>query len=638
MKNEPRLRECYRIGSLTLDADAFRVEDAGREIPMPRLTFDLFAALVRRAPDVVTIDELMDAVWPNVVISEETVTQRVRLLREALGPQHRDMVSTVRGRGYRIAAPVKVAEPASPLADHSSRKRYGILAATLMLSVIAGSAWLIATRKDAITDKNERPTLESESGPSIAVLPFTNMSDDQTADYFSAGVAEELLSRLARLPHLRVASRTSSFALMEKGLDVRSIADRLDVRHILEGSVRRAGNRVRVTAKLIDVDSDTYVMTESFERELDDIFAVQDEIAGTVASALTGKIETSNATATLQSKRLTRDLHAYELYLEGKYQLHLRGLEPVARSIALLAQAVERDPQFADAHAVLASAYATIPFYSNEETNHYVPLMESSAQTALSLDDSIALAEGVLASVESIHRWELIPAEARFRRAIALEPNNSYVWQWYAEFFLRTGHFEDARDAAREAVRLDPVGSSVVNVLGLTHHYLGENDKALEYAARAREFGRLGGYLSALVYEQRGDYDRAIAAWEDAAPQMGLDTYWIRPYIGALSNPAQRQTALRAINKAHDDGQRTVSGFASEYAALNEIGMAFEIIEREIASKLFYLPILWEPRNKALRQDPRFSDLLRRLHIVEYWEHRGWPAHCEPLGDNLRCD
>lgn len=633
MTNERRSRERYRIGTLTLDADAFRLDDRGREIAVPKLTFDLFVALLRRAPDVVTIDELMDVVWPNVVVAEDTVTQRVRLLRDALGPEHREIVATVRGRGYRITAPVR---PLGPLNSESAgtlgrSTKYYIPAAVFLLAAVIGTALLIKIAEDPIQGK-------TDTVGTIAVLPFVNMSSDQGDDYFSDGIAEELLNRLARVPHLSVTSRTSSFALRDKGLDARAIAGRLKVRHVLEGSVRRSGNRVRVTAKLIDVESDSYAMSESFERELGDIFAVQDEIAGSVVRTLAGTIETAGAAATLESKRLTRDLDAYELYLEGKYYLHLRGLEPLTKSIALLERAVERDPGFADAHAVLASAYITMPFYTNERTNRYVLSMESSARTALSLDDSIGLAEAVLASVDGMYNWNWSSAEAHFERAISLEPNNSTVWQWYAEFLLRTGQFEEARDAALEGVRLDPVGSSVVNVLGLTLHYLGEDEKALEYAARAREFGYLGGYLSAMVYLRGGQYDLAITAWEDAAPHMGLDTFWVRPYIEALNDPAKTRPALDVIEKARGEGQRTPSGFASEYAALNQIDVAFEMIEEEIARQLFYIPILWEPLNQPLRNDPRFTELLERLRIVEYWQHRGWPAQCVQAGATVRCD
>ncbi len=643
MTHQRRSRERYRIGALTLGADAFRVEEDGREISMPTLSLDLFTALVRRAPDVVTTDELMDVVWPNVVIAEETVSQRVRLVRDALGPAHRDIVATVRGRGYRLTVPVETVEDA-PSASRSpegfgwARKRYYALGAVILLAIVIASALLIETRDGAPAGETRfaRPGVPPDR--SIAVLPFVNMSADEANDYFSDGVAEEMLNRLARVPDLRVTSRTSSFAFKDQGLDIRAIADRLGVRYVLEGSVRKAGNRVRVTAKLIDVESDAYVMTRSFERELVDIFAVQDEIAGAVAGALAGTLNAPGMSAALESSRLTRDLQAYELYLEAKYYLQLRGLDAVSKSIALLEQAVERDPQFADAHAVLASAYMTIPFYTNAPTNRYTLLMESSARAALSLDESIGLAEGVLASVEGIYNWNWTGAEARFDRAITLEPNNSGVWQGYAEFLVRVGRFEDARAAARQGVRHDPVGSSVINVLGLMHHYLGEDDKALEYAARAREFGQLGGYLRAMVYIGRGQYELAIAAWEDAAPQMGLDTDWIRPYIEAISDPAKVQAALEAIDRARGNGQRTPSGFASEYVALNRIDLAFAVIDEEIERQLFYIPILWEPMNRTLRQDPRFAELLVRFRIVEYWQRRGWPDRCKPSGDGAICD
>ena len=642
MTDQLRSRERYRIGPLTLDADAFRLEEDGGEIPMPKLSLDLFTALVRRAPDVVTTDELMDVVWPKVVIAEETVSQRVRLVRDALGPEHRDIVATVRGRGYRLTVPVERLEDTPSAAraadDSRTRRRYLLLGAGVAVAIAAAATFMLTRQVD---QQPEDYVVAQPGAPverSIAVMPFVNMSADAGNNYFSDGVADEILSRLARVSDLRVTSRISSFALKERGLDIQAIAERLAVRYILDGSVRKSGNRVRVTAKLIDVESDAYVLTRSFERELVDIFAVQDEIAGAVVATLAGTLDPSEEATALESSRLTHDLEAYELYLEAKYYLQLRGLEAVTKSIALLEQAVERDPQFADAHAVLASAYITMPFYTNEPTNRYPALMESSARTALRLDEQIGLAEGVLAAVEGLYKWNWAGAEAHFDRALVVEPNNSVVWQWYAEFLLRVGRFEDARTAAREGVRLDPVGSSVVNVLGLIHHYLGEDDKALDYAARAREFGQLGGYLRAMVYLGRGQYEQATAAWEDAAPQMGLDMDWIHPYIEAIRDPTLVEAALEAIARARADGHRTPSGFVSEYVALNQLDLAFELIDEEIDRQLLYIPILWEPGNRTLRQDPRFAELLVRLRIVDYWQQQGWPDQCKPAQNAAICD
>lgn len=622
----------YRVGNLLVDADAFRVENAGEEIPLPKLSFDVLLALVRRAPTVVTVSDLMRAVWPGLVVADETVSQRVRLVREALGKEHLEYIATVRGRGYRLTVPVEKIGEANKLAGVRRWAKVPVLLLLALIVLLAGISLLMTLRQPEPWPPV--PAIDQ----SVAVLPFVNMSEKGDSDYFSDGIAEEILIRLARVPDLRVTPRTSSFALRDSNLEAAEIGRQLSVRYLLEGSVRRTGNRVRVTVKLIDAKSSGYVLTRSFERQLNDIFGVQDEIASAVIMAFSDTIDLPSATRAIDSAHITDDIAAYDLYLEAKYYLQLRGLAEIKKSIEILEEATNRDPEFANAYATLAVAYTTLPYYSNEPFNRHLSSADRAARVALGLDDTLAIAEGVLGTTIGVYTWDWSRAEKHFDRALALEPNNSSVWQWYAEFLLRMRRFEEARNAARHAVQLDPAGSSVANVLGLTHHYLGDNERALEYSARSREFGNLGGYLAAMIQIQSKEYEDAISSWEDAAPANGLEKDWVRPYVEAIEDRSKLPEALTAIDRVRVNGGRTPSGFVSEYVALGELDLAFDALDEELERGLFYLPVVWEPLNAKLRADPRFTELLNRLQIVEYWDRHEWPDQCHRSGEKIICD
>ena len=273
---------------------------------------------------------------------------------------------------------------------------------------------------------------------SIAVLPFVNMSDDPGNEYFSDGISEELLNVLIRVEGLRVASRTSSFAFKDKDISIPSIAKELNVNHVLEGSVRKAGNTVRVTAQLVDVRTDSHLWSGTYDRELEDIFAIQDEISRQIVQALKIVLGAGEQEAMAPPQKLTENLQAYERYLRGRYFWQRRGEDNIRHAIDLFEQATALDPQFARAWSSLAAAHITLPTYSVAPPDEHYSQAASVAQKALALDDTLAEAYAVLGDVARADRkWA--EAEAHYLRAIASEPKNStaHLMVWRAPGFGR---------------------------------------------------------------------------------------------------------------------------------------------------------------------------------------------------------
>lgn len=290
----------------------------------------------------------------------------------------------------------------------------------------------------------------------IAVLPFVNMSDDPDNEYFSDGISDELLNVLVKVEGLRVVSRTSSFAFKGKDISIPSIAKELNVEHVLEGSVRKAGNTVRVTAQLIDVRTDSHLWSGTYDRELEDIFAIQDEIAGQIVQALKVALGAGEQKEPLRTQKPTENLQAYERYLRGRYLWQRRGEDNIRHAIDLFEQAIKLDPQFARAWSSLAAAHITLPSYSAAPVEEHYSQAASVAQKALALDDTLAEAYAVLGDVaRSGERWA--EAKVHYLRATASEPKNATAHLWYAEHLAVVGRKSDALEEILIAYRLDPL-------------------------------------------------------------------------------------------------------------------------------------------------------------------------------------
>ena len=486
-------------------------------------------------------------------------------------------------------------------------------------------------------------TVNAETaGKSIAVMAFVNMSDDPGNEYFSDGISEELLNILVRVEGLRVVSRTSSFAFKGKDIGIPSIAKELNVNHVLEGSVRKAGNKVRVTAQLIDVRTDSHIWSGTYDRELDDIFAIQNEISVQIVQALKIVLGAGDQEAMVHAQRPTENLAAYELYLKGRYFWQRRGEDNIRHAIDLFEQATKLDPQFARAWSSLAAAHLTLTAWSDASRAEEFPLAVSAAQKALILDDSLAEAYAVLGDMARFDRkWT--EAKAYYLRAIASEPKNSTAHLWYGEFLNSVGHTRDALEETLIAYQLDPLHPGTNGELAKTYLWLGDTSNALKYGTATWNLGAPRGlWVQAQANQRLGKFERAMEFMEQWAEQVGDSAFTFneayRLFLEAKMDAAK--TPLYFEFLADNESVLSPGYVLWGHAAFDRIDDAYRVLKRvpdsmDVSSWFFFLS---SPYLAAFRQDPQFAELVTEHGLVDYWREHGWPDACQPVGDSVICE
>jgi TolB-like protein len=475
-----------------------------------------------------------------------------------------------------------------------------------------------------------------EPHSSIAVMPFANLSGDPSKEYFSDGMSEELLNLLARVPGLQVASRTSSFSYKDRDVDVRQIGKELGVEAVLEGSVRQAGDQVRITAQLIDTGTGFHLWSETYDRKLADIFQVQDEIAKAIVAKLRIQLAPADQQLAQRQKAPTQNVEAYELYLQGRAIWKRRGADNLKRAIELYQGAVGRDPAFARAHAALASAYVVLPGYTKEtgDEEKFFGLAENSARQALALDPNIGEAHAVLAQINA-ERGDLLDAESGFFFAISLEPNEPTPHHWYSILLTKVGRLDAALAQAKRAQELDP--ASPILALNLANVYLlkGDDDSALRYSQLASELGlsRKSQDVEIDVAINRGHWEdakRLLAQQDELSPALKAK---VQDWVDALADPSKRPKIV-ADMKALDPKVATQSQLIGPYLQLGETDLAyrlmFESLDRDRLAWLHEWDLMhaWSSDSAALRRDPRFGILAERIGLLDYWKQYGFPDGC----------
>ena len=455
----------------------------------------------------------------------------------------------------------------------------------------------------------------------IAVLPFVNASADPENEYFSDGMTDELITALTKVEGLPVASRTSVFALKNVREDVRTLGPRLNVSTVLEGTVRKAGNKIRVTVQLTSVRDGRTLWSERYDRELADVFAIQDEIAGTIVRTLRSTLLGDLGDPT--PVRYTANVRAYSLYLKGRFWWNRRTQADIAQGIRYFEQAIAEDPGYALAYSGLADSYALDLDYRGVPVVEGMERAKSEARKAIELDETLAEAHTSLAWVTFIYDWDWRAADREFRRAIELNPRYSTARQWYAWYLMAMGRFDEALAEGRVAVELDSGSVSIRRSLGWLQYYSRQSEAALENLRRALTMDPTAEEthrLLALVYLQQGRYDDAAAAFREAIANSGNPVL----AISGLGHVAVRRGRPDEARKVLGDLQeRARSQYVSPVpmvglqVALGDFDSAFEGLERahdERRGWLAYLRI--EPMLQPLHGDARFQRLLERMRLT----------------------
>jgi adenylate cyclase len=468
----------------------------------------------------------------------------------------------------------------------------------------------VAAPVEAVTDTVQTPELESTKSQyppnSIAVLPFVNMSDDVSNEYFSDGISEELLNLLAKIPELRVISRSSAFFFKGKDVKLVDVARELNVAHVLEGSVRKAGNQVRITAQLIEARSDTHLWSESYDRTLDDIFAIQDEIAAEVVSALKVILLGENAPRVRETNP-----EAYALYLQGK---HFAMMSQFPRAEELLNKVLAIDPNYAPAWERLGNVYTNQAIHGLigfDEANRQA---RAAYQKALELDPDFAWAHVGLAWIAMMYERDFAEAAACLHSALALAPKDDKVLGVSAIFMETLGRLDEAIELGKQSIALDPLNPIGYSNLAFPYSYVGQLDEAEAMFEKSLELGPDNDYVLsnlAILHLLQAQPDKALAV----AEQVGLQKrrLWAKSMAHHdLGQVEESDAALSALKEDHADN--AAAFIAEVHAWRGEIDSAFEWLDRAIdESQYMWGSLSFDPAFKNLHDDPRWQVFRTRV-------------------------
>jgi TolB-like protein/Flp pilus assembly protein TadD len=494
-------------------------------------------------------------------------------------------------------------------------RRWKLLLLLASALVAAGMVYLATQGRTRKTGGTEGKELSS-----IAVLPFSDLSPEKDQDYFCEGITEELTNALAKVEGLRVVSRTSAFQFKGKASDIRKIGEQLNVGALLEGSVRRAGNKLRVTAQLVKVSDGYHLWSGTYDRETGDVFAIQEEISRAIVNALQVRLSAEPNRRLLEGH--TENLHAYNLYLQGRYHWNRRTEAGLRKGIEYFEQAIAEEQNYAAAHAGLADSYALLASYGVAPPKQAMPKAKAAALETLRIDDTFAQAHATLGFVLSFYDWDWVAAEREYQRAIELNPGNATAHQWYSGYLRAVGRLDQALREMKRAQELDPLSLAAGRDMGRIFRSMRQYDRAIDQYRKVLEldpnFPSVYLHLG-MAYEQKGMYRQAVAAFEKARSLPGGNPL----ILGALGHgyavSGNRREAERLLKQLNDLSTRRYTSPISTvliYIGLGERDRAFEWLDRAYEDHdpwLTWLAV--DPIFDTLRPDPRFGILLRKVGL-----------------------
>ena len=578
-----------RFGVFELDLRTGELRKAGRKVQIQEQPLCVLISLLERPGELVTRDELRQKLWQSdtFVDFETGLNKAIGKIREVLADSAVSprFVETLPKRGYRFIAPTE------KLAPERSAPRTGL---------------------------EQVGAQPAQRTPAIAVLPFANMSMDKEDEYFSDGLSEEIINALTKLPGLRVIARTSAFRFRGEQ-DLRKVGETLQVGTVLEGSVRKAGNRLRITAQLIDVADDSHIWSERYDREMTDVFAIQDEISAAIVDQL--KVSLGGHPA---AKHPIPKLAAYEAVLEGRHYWYRFTPADLTKALECFERAAAMDPGYAEAHVGLAHYYVLLAGLSLAEPRKVLPKARAAAERAMEADPTLAHAHSALAQVVlwSEHAWP--EAERHFRRALSLAPSWALVHVAYGALYLRPlGRLPEALAEIDRALEHDPLSPLFRTEQAITLLYEKRYDEAAESCRRALDID--SDFLMALdclalvrAYQHR--FQEALAL---ASQTVQIHGRWSRPLavlgiacaLGGSTGEAHR--VLDELLELGSRGYVPAGRVAGIYAALGEKDVAFEWAEKAIEQRdPAILSVQASPVFAPLRSGPRYTALLRQMNLA----------------------
>jgi TolB-like protein/DNA-binding winged helix-turn-helix (wHTH) protein/Tfp pilus assembly protein PilF len=638
----------FHFGPFVLDTRSQTLSKNGIRIKLRGQPFLILQVLLSRRGEIVTREELREKLWQSdtFVDFEQSLNTSVKKLRQALcdSAEEPRYIETIPRVGYRVRCPIETIAPGPPTTGSSAQKaisatepiaglspgfeptsRPAIPKSRVLIPILLAGLFILGvaiffgipriTSSASKSTTNNQPFREVSS---IAVLPLENLSNDPTQEYFADGMTDELITDLAQLGSLRVISRTSVMHYKDKQETVPQIGKELGVDALVEGTVERADNRVRIRVQLIDAAKDRHLWARSYDNELRDVLTLQSTVARDIASEIQGQVERPQAVQQAAQKPPVLP-EAYEAYLKGNYFKNKRTDDGIKESLNYFQNAIALDPTFAQAYAGLAEAYCLLG-------SSVLPAKVASskarvaANKAIELDPTIAEGHTDLGLVYFYFDWDWKQAEAEFRQAIELNPNYANAHQWYSYYLRAMGRPQEALDEAEKAYRLDPLSFSVSNTLAGRYRDMRNFGKALQVVQRILEmdpnFVPAHESLGA-IYSEEGNSAQFVSECKKAA-DLSHDNPPTLAFLGyAYAASGDRPDALAVVKRLSSKQQYVPSwDLAALYTALGDSDKAFQSLEKAYSDRDTQMPFLNVDRRLApLKSDPRFANLVRRVGL-----------------------
>jgi TolB-like protein/DNA-binding winged helix-turn-helix (wHTH) protein/Tfp pilus assembly protein PilF len=629
----PTLPSLFRFAEFEADLRAGQLRKQGVKVRLQEQPFRVLATLLEASGEVVTREELRGQLWPadTFVDFDHRLAAAISKLRDALNDSAENprFVETVGRRGYRLMVPVEPVIPSvedgqpqavpelPPSLSVQKRSRVPLVA----LSVVALALFLVFgfftlrhwPQRDVTASAVPRIS-------SIAVLPLENLSNDPEQEYFVEGMTDEIITDLAKLPGIRVISRTSAIQYKNTHKTMPQIARELNVDAVVEGTVLRDGNRVRIRTQLVYAPADRHIWAQAYERDLKDVLTLQANLAQDIAHEIQIKLTTQEE-ATLTAARPVNP-EAHELYLKGRFFWNKRDPQGFAKASDYFQQAIAKDPNYAPAYAGLADVYALSGGFNVIPVSEVMPRAKAAAERALQLDPNLAEAHASLGLIAPFNNWNWAEAKEHYERAIALNPNYATAHHWYAEgYLIPMGRVDDALVQIRQAQKLDPLSAVIATDTGKELYFARRYDEAILELRRALEidpnFVSAHNWISDSLLEE-GKYPEAIAELEKTKTFREQRVY-IRQtaYLHArMGKRAQAESELAKALELSSDKPVSSGAVALTYAALGDKDKAFLWLEKAYRENSSFMTSLrfWSVFD-PLRSDPRFADLLDRVGL-----------------------
>jgi TolB-like protein/DNA-binding winged helix-turn-helix (wHTH) protein/Tfp pilus assembly protein PilF len=640
-----------RFGLYEADVRQRVLTKGGLKVRLQDQPFQVLALLLERPGELITREEIQQKLWPadTYVAFDDGLNTTIKKLRSALSDtaDNPRFIETVPRRGYRFVAPVSVARPEStsvvdqevvvPTGEESSESIASTVAvpdATAQprlpskdvaptsnrrpsLLAWAAVAVVVLSTGFALRLRFKAPAMQSGSVQSIAVLPLQNISADPTQEYLAEGMTDEIITDLAKLAGPKVISRTSAMQYKGTRKTIPEIALELHVGAVLEGSVERSGDRMRVRVQLIDAATDQHLWAEAYDRQLSDVLLLEAELAQDIARQIQLRLTPQQERRFAQNRMLNPQ--AFQDYLQGRHYWALRTSDSLTSAIEYFNHAIQEDPNDARSYAGLAQCYVVLPMVTKTSQSEAYQKARDAAANALALDDSLAEAHLSIAEVRLYQDWDFAGAEKEFKKTLDLNPNYSTGHQWYGEFLSLMARHREAIAELQTALALDPLSAVIHLQFGNTLQQARQYDQALnQYHEALKIEPKFWPPLHSMhwVYRRQGKIAESIEPLRVALQSWDTEVDWtvLFDQLSAAYSTGGRIAYLRQCVKIHERSNRPWYYLALDYADLGDREAALAELNKSYENRqLEMLYLLVDPELDALRSDPRFQELIRKV-------------------------